>query len=178
MSEERRLGRSSGGGDDGAPLRTDSMPAVDDPPKRVDSEMPRLRRFLKVTFLTWLPMVAVSSAWGGIDMAKTLEVNFFGSFLAGTIWNFEVVALPGLFIVATYAAAVLPLRIRGAPGALVRIALAMGSVILVFTLMVAVSRLATDEYNPWWRTRSRYEMYLIEALFLAPLLALVHGRIK
>ena len=153
------------------------MPPAD-APKRVDSEMPRLKRFLKVTVLTWLPMVAIASGLGGIDMARTLKDDYVGSFLGGTIWFFEIVALPSLFIVATYVLAALPVRTQGTLGVLIRIALAMAAATLVIGVMAAVALLTTDNLSPWLSIRSAYQPYLVEALFLAPVLVFVHGRIK
>lgn len=154
------------------------MQVVDGARKRPDSEMPRLKRFLRGTFLTWLPLVAIESAAGGVLTAKTLGVNHVGSFFGGTLLFFGVVALPSLFIVATYVLTEAFVQRRGITGALQRIALAIGSAILVIGLVIGVKLLTMDDPIPWWRIRMKYQSWLLGALFLSPVLVLIRGRVK
>lgn len=146
--------------------------------RRTNSEMPRLRHYLKVTVLTWLLVVAIASALGGILTARSSTMNVFESFLGGTVIFLVAIVLPSLAIVAVYSAAALLVRRRGIVGASLRVALAIASAIPVIGLIVGFDLPTTEELSSWQWIRSAYGGWLFFALCLAPVLVFVHGRIK
>ena len=162
---------------DGPPLEGERCNVVDGAYKSPNSEMPRLKRFLTNTFRTWLPMVTIASAVGGILSATTLNVNHVGSFFGGMILFFGVVALPCLFIVAIYVLAEVGVRRRGLVGTSHRLGLAIGAAFLVVGLMVGSNLITTDEPILWWQIRMKYQSWLLSAVCFSPVLVFIHGRV-
>ena len=138
---------------------------------------PRLRRVLRITTLTWLPLLALTGVVGGVAMARTLQTDVLGSFLAGIVIFSLAAAVPSLLIVTVYVGAVVTIFEHTKPAFILRLLLAAASTLATLGLLIGLSELTSREPRTLQSMREEYQGWMLLALCLTPILVVIQGRV-